>query len=147
MSPRRSDATLVKSWQCDCLHVRWTKQPQQTCVWTGGSPRGLHKVLPATKEPWEWKKWSSLGKSTLIGYPALKAYVQITLFRLSRLYVGICVYRYILHVTTILKRGDEFEESKAVYMGGFGGQKGGVKYCSFSIISKIKEKRLLWEPY
>lgn len=109
----------------------------------------LHKELQATKGFWEQERCSSPRSSTPIGYPIRNSrpwkhsHTIITLYILSRLYLGIYVYIHTQCVwqQLIEKEAMSLKETKAGSMGGFGWGKGRGEWCNNIRSSKRKKKK------
>lgn len=70
----------------------------------------------------------------------LKTYIQVTLYRLSRLYLRISMYIHIDITTINEKKAMDLKESKEMSIGGFGEKREMEKLYNYIIISKLKEK-------
>lgn len=68
----------------------------------------------------------------------LKTYIQVTLYRLSRLYLRISMYIHIDITTINEKKAMDLKESRSI--GGFGEKREMEKLYNYIIISKLKEK-------
>lgn len=92
---------------------------------------GSKKIVFLREEHTDWlsgTKWTSL-----------KIYIQVTLDRLSNcIYIlrNICPYTY-MYVTTMRKRGFEFERARRGILEALERGNGGSKWYNYSIISKI----------